>query len=500
MEIQWAPEEIRENIIPNTSGDVVYQCGTCGDAFPYNRVLYVCPSCGGLLSVIDRDQDRLSLRSPGYWRDMFTVRPMTNRRELSGVFCFHEFLAPCIPMDSIVYLGEGNTPLVLSEILSEEHGVNVYVKLDGLNPTASFKDRGMACALSHTNHLMRTKVLGKDVMTVCASTGDTSAAAALYAAAAGSRVKSVVLLPQGLVTSQQLAQPLGAGATVFELPGVFDDCMKVVEALSQNFDVVLLNSKNPWRLLGQESYAFEVARQLDYSLGNASVFLPVGNAGNMTAVLSGFLKLFRAGVLSSLPRMVAVQSAKADPLAKYLQSQEDGERVFEMVSVKPSVAQAAMIGNPVSFPRLNKLYREYVRIMGKESFEVVEVGESQIMESMLKANQSGLPICTQGGECLAAFQTLSGKGLFKPSDVAILDSTAHFLKFTEFQNAYYEDRLKDNYGVISKEEYKNVPKSLKLSGVKTPGKGASLSASEYQDYVKRAADEIAELMGMESKG
>ena len=140
------------------------------------------------------------------------------------------------------------------------------------------------------------------MLAICASTGDTSASAALYASYLVNGVKSAVLLPQGKVTPQQLGQPLGSGAKVIEIPGVFDDCMKIVEYLSENSAVALMNSKNAWRILGQESYSYEIAQTFDYDVGDLVVVVPIGNAGNITAVLQGFLKLYRSGDHPDLAR------------------------------------------------------------------------------------------------------------------------------------------------------------------------------------------------------
>jgi threonine synthase len=297
----------------------------------------------------------------------------------------------------------------------------------------------MAAALSYVKYLVRTQKTGP-VMALCASTGDTSAAAALYSASLGGIVKSAVLLPKGYVTPQQLSQPLGAGATVFELPGVFDDCMKVVEYLSDNYQVVLLNSKNPWRVLGQESYAYEVAQQFDYDLEGKVIFVPVGNAGNITAILSGLLKFYRAKVINKLPKIVAVQSERANPVFLYYKEPVNS-REYRPVKVQPSVAQAAMIGDPVSFPRLEKLSKEFVEISGEKSFNVVQVTESGIMEAMIQANRKGLTICTQGGEALAGLKVALKAGIVSDSEISVIDSTAHALKFMEFQNSYFAKNL-----------------------------------------------------------
>lgn len=232
--------------------------------------------------------------------------------------------------------------------LQKKLNASFAFKNDGQNPSASFKDRGMACAYSYLRALVR-KHGWDEVLTICASTGDTSAAAALYGAYVGYPIKTAVLLPQGKVTPQQLSQPLGSGATVLEVPGVFDDCMKVVEHLAEHYRVALLNSKNSWRILGQESYAYEVAQWFNWDLAGKVLFVPVGNAGNITAVMSGLLKMRRLGIISDLPRLFGVQSEHADPVWRYY-SKPKAERVYNPVTVRPSVAQAAMIGNPVSFP------------------------------------------------------------------------------------------------------------------------------------------------------
>ena len=240
-------------------------------------------------------------------------------------------------------------------------GVDFYFKNDGLNPSASFKDRGMACALSYINYFAKKEDI-KDLLAICASTGDTSASAALYGAYLGDFLKSAVLLPHGKVTPQQLSQPLGSGAKVLETPGVFDDCMKVVESLAEDYHVALLNSKNSWRILGQESFSFEIAQDFDYRVGDKVVVLPIGNAGNITAVMSGFLKFFRAGIIDELPKVVGVQSEHADPVYQYYLEEDQNKRTFVPVTVQASVAQAAMIGNPLSMPRVVEMVQEYNRV------------------------------------------------------------------------------------------------------------------------------------------
>ena len=494
------PQDVQAHLVPEPSGHLVYHCLKCSRQYEADALLYTCPDCGGVFLIRDLEESRLSSRSGQTWRRIFDYRRMLNLPALNGVFLFHEFLAPLVPLEDVVYLGEGHTPVVAaSAVLAGQVGTDFYFKNDGQNPSASFKDRGMAAALSYLKYLARTKGYG-EILSVCASTGDTSAAAALYASYLAGVVKSAVLLPKGKVTPQQLSQPLGSGAQVFELPGVFDDCMKVVEHLADQYDVALLNSKNAWRVLGQESYSFEVAQQFDYEIKDLALFVPIGNAGNVTAVLSGLLKFEKYGIIDGLPRVFGVQSAHADPVFRYY-AQPAGQRKYEPVVVRPSVAQAAMIGNPVSMPRVLAMVDEYEKRAGERRFFAVQVTEQDIMDSMLLANRNGHVACTQGGESLAGLRQALAKGWLKAGDKAILDSTAHALKFAEFQNRYFEDTLDPAFEIRTREELKNRPRDIRPDRLeKVPGPGVSLTADEFQEFVRQTAGEIARAMGLKPRG
>ena len=264
-----------------------------------------------------------------------------------------------------------------------------------------------------------------------------------YRCTAGAQVFFYLRAQIGELSAQQRlhnhnTQPLGSGATVLELPGVFDDCMKVVEILAEKYRVALLNSKNAWRILGQESYAYEVAQWYGWDVKNLCLFVPVGNAGNITAIMSGFLKMYDLGIIESLPRIFGVQSEHADPVYRYYKAPE-GKREWKPVTVQPSVAQAAMIGNPVSFPRVKALAGRFVKAAGERAFQVVQVKEQQIMDAMLTANRHGHIACTQGGETLAGLLNARDLGLIGKDEHAVLDSTAHALKFSGFQNMYFEN-------------------------------------------------------------
>jgi threonine synthase len=339
-----------------------------------------------------------------------------------------------------------------------------------------------------------------DVLAICASTGDTSAAAALYAAYLQKDIKSAVLLPHGKVTPQQLSQPLGSGAHVFEVPGVFDDCMKVVEKLSETYHVALLNSKNAWRILGQESYAYEIAQDFDYDLRNIVVVVPIGNAGNITAVMRGFLKFLDAGIIDQLPKIIGVQSEHANPVYRYYREPEPSKRRFEPVSVRPSVAQAAMIGNPVSMPRVIQLVEHYQLRTGEPKVFFVEVTEQEIMDWELQANRNGHIACTHGGECLAGLVQAIKLGHVAADEIGVLDSTAHALKFAGFQDYYFGDHFPPEYHVKPKAALKNAPALISPKGLdRLPEAGSPLEAEDLKRFVNCVADDIASALSLKKR-
>jgi len=470
-------------MFPTYRGKLEYVCLGCGKRFGIDELLYTCPHCGSVLLL--EDVNRASLREQGdgeYWRNVFDSRCATRETSLRGIFRFYEVLAPVLDPSDIVYLGEGNTPIVdAAPALKKRLNANFMFKNDGQNPSASFKDRGMACAFSYLKYLARAH--GWDeILGICASTGDTSAAAAMYGAYVGDPIKTAVILPQGKVTPQQLAQPLGSGAKVLEVPGVFDDCMKVVEYLADHYRVALLNSKNSWRILGQESYACEVAQWFGWNVRDLTLFVPVGNAGNVSAIMSGFLKLHELGVIDTVPRLFGVQSEHADPVWRYY-AEEPSKREYKPVAVRSSVAQAAMIGNPVSFPRVKTLAERYEAVR-KGAFSVVHVSEQAIMDATVEANRHGHIACTQGGECLAGLLNARENGLIGADDLAILDSTAHALKFTGFTDMYFNDSFPAEYEVHADKTLANRPSPILNK--------ADKDALDPVAFTKRAAEIVAE--------
>ncbi|MBW1678895.1 MAG: threonine synthase [Deltaproteobacteria bacterium] len=462
------PPDAPDDLIPRFRAKMAYECIGCEKTFDIDQFLYTCPHCKSLLRIKNISFSKIQEKPGEYWQKVFDYRKMLNHSPLKGIFKFYEFIFPIIPLEDIIYLGEGDTPIVKSNPeLSELIGIEFYVKNDGLNPSVSFKDRGMASAISFINYMIKKSGIS-ELLGICASTGDTSAAAALYLSYLDKKVvRSVVLLPQGKVTPAQISQPLGSGATVIEIPGVFDDCMKIVEELAEDYQVCLLNSKNPIRIQGQKSYSYEIAQQMDYQTKDLVIVVPIGNAGNVTAIMEGFLDFYQAGIVDTLPLIIGVQSTHANPVVQWKKT-----GTYTPMEVKPSVAQAAMIGNPVSFSKVSQLVENYF----KENFFAVEVTEQEIIEGMLRANRYGHIVCTQGGESIVGLKAALEKSIINKNAKVVVDSTSHQLKFMNFQQMYFEDRYPPEYEISPRPELQNKPIATKAS-----------------------ADEIAQFLGLKKK-
>ncbi|WP_294980480.1 threonine synthase [uncultured Microbacterium sp.] len=228
---------------------------------------------------------------------------------------------------TVVTLGEGGTPLIPAAALSQQTGANVFIKFEGMNPTGSFKDRGMTVALS------RAVEHGAKAV-ICASTGNTSASAAAYAAHAG--ITAAVLVPEGKIAMGKLSQAVVHGGRLIQVRGNFDDCLEIARELADNYPVHLVNSVNPDRIEGQKTAAYEVVSQL----GDAPDFhlIPVGNAGNYTAYSRGYREEAARGVATKVPRMFGFQAEGSAPLVR-----------GEVVRNPETIASAIRIGNPASW-------------------------------------------------------------------------------------------------------------------------------------------------------
>jgi threonine synthase len=275
---------------------------------------------------------------------------------MSGLIERYRDRLPFADEDPIVSLGEGATPLVHAPALSERAGVEVWCKLEGLNPTGSFKDRGMTCAVS-------AAVREGAQAIVCASTGNTAASAAAYAARAG--LRCAVIVPEGKIATGKLAQALMHGARVVALRGNFDVALKLVRELTAAHPIALVNSVNEFRIQGQKTSAFEIAEDLDGELD--ALCIPVGNAGNITAYWRGFSELGLA------PSMLGFQAAGAAPLV-----------LGHPVEAPETVASAIRIGNPAR-------WEEAMNAMTASGGTVRAVTDEQILSAYrLLASTEGI--------------------------------------------------------------------------------------------------------------
>jgi threonine synthase len=244
-----------------------------------------------------------------------------------GVINEYRKWLPVTDQTPVITLGEGGTPLVYARFLSEMLGNEIWLKVEGNNPTGSFKDRGMTMAISKAAEAGAKTV-------ICASTGNTSASAAAYASKAG--MKPVVLVPAGKIALGKLAQAIAHGAVLVQVKGNFDSCLTLAKQLSENYPVALVNSVNPYRIEGQKTAAFEVADMLGAPPDIHC--LPVGNAGNITAYWQGYQEYKKAGMSRSLPMMWGFQAAGAAPIVKN-----------KIIKNPETIATAIRIGNPASW-------------------------------------------------------------------------------------------------------------------------------------------------------
>jgi threonine synthase len=282
--------------------------GCPGEYSPY-EVIYECPTCGGLLEVA-HDMEALKDRNPAGWMRLFERRAHATEWPYgSGVWGKKEWVLPDISNDNIVSMYEGNSNLFWAERLGKEIGLeDLWVKLCGNSHTGSFKDLGMTVLVSAVKEMRARGVPIRAV--ACASTGDTSAALAAYAAAAG--IPAIVFLPRGKVSTAQLIQPIANGALVLALDTDFDGCMKVVKEVTHDNTIYLANSMNSLRIEGQKTVSIEIVQQFDWAVPDW-IIIPVGNLGNISALGKGLLMMKDLGLVSRLPRLVAAQAERANP-------------------------------------------------------------------------------------------------------------------------------------------------------------------------------------------
>lgn len=403
-----------------------FQCinEQCKAQYPVNSIIYRCKACGSLLEV-RHDIKALARRDAKAWMKLFEDRYKSTQWPYgSGVWGKKEWILPNLPDDNIVSLYEGGTNLFWAERFGKKIGIeNLWIKLCGNSHSGSFKDLGMTVLVSQVKQMISE---GAPIQAVaCASTGDTSAALAVYCAAAG--IQSVVLLPKGKISIAQLVQPIANGSLVLSLDTDFDGCMKVVQEITQDETIYLANSMNSLRIEGQKTVGIEIVQQFDWEIPDVIV-IPGGNLGNVSALGNGLLMMRDLGVIAKLPRIVVAQAERANPLYRsYLTNFES----FEPMQAQKTLASAIQIGNPVSIDKAIRTLRQFDGI-------VADATEQELADAAALGDTTGMFNCPHTGVALAALIKLVKAGKVDKSEHVVVISTAHGLKFTDFKVKYHE--------------------------------------------------------------
>ncbi|MCL2143374.1 MAG: threonine synthase [Methanomassiliicoccaceae archaeon] len=370
-------------------------CWDCGKVID-DVYADTCASCGGLLTI---KMDLEPLKN---------MRPKDLHKTPIGVWRYAPFL-PADPMKK-VSIHEGGTPLYDCSALGNEIGIkDLHVKYDGANPTGSFKDRGMTVGVSHASEI-GAKVVG------CASTGNTSASLAAYAAKAGMRC--AVFLPSGKVAAGKLAQAMFFGAKVISVDGNFDEALNIARKLSEERSLYLLNSINPYRPEGQKTVLFEIMDQLSYNVPDR-IILPVGNAGNISAVHKALVELEEIGWITEIPMLTGIQAEGAMPIVKAFAS---GKKDFIPEEHPETVATAIRIGNPISG-------RKALKAIYSTGGCSVSVTDAEIIDAQkLLGRTEGIGVEPASAASVAGAKKLVDSGIIDRNEKVVCICTGNALK------------------------------------------------------------------------
>jgi threonine synthase len=380
-------------------------CIACGEEKLETDPAVRC-ECGGLLDVRHRVPVPADVL-----RQTLQGRLAGSGPRASGVWRYHELILPAVDPAGIVTHPEGNTPLMARAAVAEFAGVDgLLLKHEGHNPTGSFKDRGMTVGMTQAVRLGARAV-------ACASTGNTAASLAAYAAQAG--LRAVVLVPAGRTAAGKLAQTLAYGARTLSVRGDFDACLKLLDASSAELGIYLLNSINPFRLEGQKTIVFELLQQLDWSPPDW-VVLPAGNLGNTSAFGKALVEAKEWGLIPRLPRIAAVQAAGAAPFARAF-----GEQFRTRHAVQAeTIATAIRIGDPASWDRA-------VRAIRATDGVVLSVPDQEILAAKQVIDRSGVGCEPASAASVAGVKRLVADGTIGKKETVVAVLTGHVLKDPE---------------------------------------------------------------------
>jgi threonine synthase len=375
------------------------KCINCGSEYGIDEIVYFCRKCGDLLEIKYEPGELAGAVSKSDWRNV----PLS-------VWRYRGFM-PISDTTKIVSLNEGGTGLHLCQRLAKRLGIRqLYVKNEGENPTGSFKDRGMTVGV--------TKAVDLGVKSViCASTGNTSASLAAYAAKAG--LQCAVLIPSGKIAYGKLSQAMIYGAKVIQVRGNFDESLDIVLKLSEKHRTIyLLNSINPFRIEGQKSLGYEICDQLNKEAPDR-IIVPVGNAGNISAIWKGFSEFHELDVVKALPKMTGIQAAGSAPIANAIKS---GSDTIVPVSAPETVATAIRIGAPVSWKKAMTAIKE-----SHGTAETVTDEEILSAQKML-ARVEGLFVEPASASSIAGLIKLVQNGTIDKDERIVCVTTGHGLK------------------------------------------------------------------------
>ncbi len=404
------------------SPEMYLECVNCGKTYDPWDLRYKC-DCGGILDV-KRDLSKIDgeeLRK--LWDSRWGLKRGV---ESSGVWRYRELILS-VPDEMIVTRQEGNTRLYPAGSAGKWAGLSdLWFKHEGENPTGSFKDRGMTCGASAARRLGAKSV-------ACASTGNTSASMASYAAVAGMR--AVIFIPEGKIAYGKLAQALAYNGRTLQIQGNFDDAMALVQDVCRELNIYLLNSINPYRIEGQKAICIETLQQLDWQVPDWFV-IPGGNLGNNSALGKALMELHELGIIRKVPRIAVIQAEGANPLYTMWKNHTE----FKPVKNPETIATAIKIGNPVSWPKS-------MRAVTWSNGVVEQVTEQEIMDAKAKLDAAGIGAEPASCCSLAGAKKLRDSGVIGPDEKVVGILTGNILKDPDAVVGYHQDTLMDHYGI-----------------------------------------------------
>lgn len=389
------------------------QCVVCSATYGGDVVRYRC-DCGETLEVIHDAAGPASTFTKGLAKRRLSGVGAADR---SGVWRYRELVLP-VDASECVARGEGNTGLYRSARVSAYTGLDdVAMKHEGENPTGSFKDRGMTVGVTMARRLGLTRV-------ACASTGNTSASMASYAALAG--MKAFVFIPAGGIAFGKLAQALAYGATTLQIRGNFDDAMRLAEQVAADEGIYLLNSVNPYRLEGQKAIGFEILQDRGWSVPDWIV-VPGGNLGNSSAIFKGIVELEALGLIRRRPRIAVVQAAGAAPLEATWRGRH---ALLQAVAKPETIATAIQIGNPVS-------WRKCLKAVAQTDGYVTSVTDAEILDAKAVVDASGVGAEPASCASVAGLRKLVSSGVIASGSSVVCVLTGHVLKDADSVAKYH---------------------------------------------------------------